>query len=204
LLKFTTNQLIALCALVVILGGARAGAMPVVGGATTFNVDREIESLYDSLDIGTSLLPPAGGDLEKEPQILVLPITGGDTTTEIEHAGGVSVRAEGETVDITNIVIHFSGPDANKVTADLSSHGVTENLAVADISGLTELIIDPSFAAIVRSAGGPDVAGIPLATFNTRPEFASTATPESNEMCLMALGLIGVSTTTMKLRRNNM
>jgi hypothetical protein len=107
------------------------------------------------------------GNLEAEPQTLIRPITGGDTTAEIEHAGSVSLEAEGETVEITNMVIHFSAADSNKVTADLSSHGATENLVVADIAGLNDLTVDPALGALIRDAGGPDVTGVQLATFST-------------------------------------
>ena len=106
-------------------------------------------------------------------------------------------------MDITSIVIHFSGVDTNKVPADISSHGVTINLVVADIDQSNELIVDPSFAALIRDAGGPGVIGIPLATFNAQPELAATAAPEPNEMGLVALVLIGVSTITMKRARKN-
>ena len=106
-----------LCGLV--LAVAQASAASVIGGTTTFTADPAIESIYNALNVSVSFIPPATGDLQNEPQTLILPITGGDTTTELDHSGGVILNALGQTVDITNVVIHISGADANKVTADL-------------------------------------------------------------------------------------
>ena len=198
--KLNAYRLTVLCALVTAFGGERAGATPVTEGTTTFTADPGIASLYGSLNIGESLISPASGNLENQPQTLILPIIGGDTTSEFKHAGGVSLSAEGHTVEITNIVIHISGADANEVTADLSFGGTKNNLAVADISGLNELTVDPSFAALIRAAGGPDLAGTPLATFSIQPKLAATATPEPSEVGLLGLGLICFATITMRLR----
>jgi hypothetical protein len=191
-----------LCALLGVLAGAQAGATPIIGGTTTFTVDPGIESLYGSLNVSASLIPPASGNLQSGLQTLILPITGGDTTTELNLSGGVILKAEGETVDITNVIIHISGTDANKVTADLSSHGATEYLAVADISGSNALIIDPSFAALIQATGGPDLTGTRLATFNLQPELATTAAPEPGQMGLITVGLFAFTAVKMKVRRN--
>jgi hypothetical protein len=65
----------------------------------------------------------------------------------LDHSGGVILQALGLTVDITDVVIHFAGADANKVTADLAFQGATDNLPVADISGSNSLTVDPAVAA---------------------------------------------------------
>jgi hypothetical protein len=200
--KLSTFTQTALCAVLGVLAGAQAGATPVIGGTTTFTADPGIESLYNSLNVTASLIPPASGNLESDPQTLILPITGGDTTTQLEHAGGVILKALGQTIDITNVVIHISGADANKVTADLSFHGAMQNLAVADISGSNALVVDPAFAADIRAAGGPDLAGTPLATFNSQPQLATTATPEPGQMGLITFGLIAFAAGKMRIRRS--
>jgi len=191
-----------LCALLAVLASARASADPIIGGTTTFTAAPGIESLYASLNVIASLIPPASGNLQSDPQTLMLPITGGDTTTELDHSGGIMLQALGQTVDITNVVIHISGPDANKVTADLSLQGMTEDLAVADISGSKNLIIDPSFAVQIRAAGGPNLTGTTLATFNSQPELAAVATPEPGSVRLITAGLLAFTTVKMgqKLR----
>jgi hypothetical protein len=200
--KLKTYNQAMLCVLVGVLAGAQAGATSVIGGTTTFIVDPGIESIYNSLNVNASLIPPASGNLQSEPQTLILPITGGDTTTELQHSGGVILQADGQTVDITNVVIHISGADANKVTADLSLQEATENFAVADIRRPNELIIDPSFAAEIRAAGGPDLTGTPLATFNSQPELAATAAPEPSQMGLLVVGLLAFTAVKIKRRRD--
>jgi hypothetical protein len=201
--KLNTLTRTMLCALAGVLAVARAGADPIIGGTTTFTTAPGIESLYSSLNISASLIPPASGNLQSDPQTLILPITGGDTTTELDHSGGVMLQAAGQIVDITNVVIHISGFDANKVTADLSSHGVTENLAVADISGSNTLIADPSFVAQIRAAGGPDLTGTTLATFKSQPELAPTATPEPGQMGLISAGLLAFTAVKMGQKLRN-
>ena len=119
-MSFTLNTSIPimLAASLALLTGVHAGAATVIGGTTTFTVDPGIESIYNSLNVSASLIPPATGNLENQPQTLALPITSGDTTTELDHSGGVILQALGLTVDITDVVIHFADADANKVTAD--------------------------------------------------------------------------------------
>jgi hypothetical protein len=190
-----------LCTLVGVLAGAQAHATPVIGGTTTFTVDPGIESIYNSLNVSASLIPPSSGNLQSEPQTLILPITGGDTTAELDHSGGVILQAEGLNVDITNVVIHISGTDANKVTADLSFQGATEGLAVADISGSNSLIIDASFAAQIQAVGGADLSGTTLATFNSQPELAGTAVPEPGQLGPITIGLLALTAVKMKMRR---
>jgi hypothetical protein len=198
--KFKQCAQTALFAVAIVLTGTEAGAVPVAGGATTFTADPGLEAVFESLGISASLIAPAGGNLESDPQMVVLPITDGDTTTELDYAGGVSVSAQGQTVDITNIVMHLSGADAQKVTGSLSSHGVTENLALADISGPNQLAADPSFAAIIEEAGGPDLSGTPVATFDTQANLAVAAIPEPAQLGLIAIGLIGFGTIKMRMR----
>jgi hypothetical protein len=199
--KFNQCAQTALFAVMIVLSGTEAGAVPVAGGATTFTADPGLEAVCESLGISAFLIAPAGGNLESDPQMVVLPITGGDTTTELDYAGGVSVSAQGQTVDITNIVMHFSGADAQKVTGNLSSHGVTENLALADLSVPNQLAVDPSFAAIIEEAGGPDLRGTPLATFDTQVNLAVVAAPEPAQLGLIAVGLMGFGTIKMRMRR---
>jgi hypothetical protein len=189
-----------LCALVTVVVSQPADASPIVGGTTTFTADAGLESIFNALNVSATLIPPASGDLQNFPQTLILPITGGDTTTELDHAGGVIVQALGQTVDVMNIVIHISGNDANKVTADLSFQGLTENLAVADITGSNTLIIDPSFVAQIRATGGPDLTGTTLATFNSQPETAATAAPEPGQEGLIGAGLLVLSALVMRRR----
>jgi hypothetical protein len=186
---------------VIVLAAREAGAVPVAGGTTIFTANPGLEAVYESLGINESLIAPAGGNLGSDPQMVVLPIKGGDSTTELDYAGGVSVSAQGQTVDITDIVMHLSGANAQKVTADLSSHGASENLALADISGPNQLAVDPSFAAIIEETGGPDLTGTPLATFDTQASFGVSTAPEPAQLGLMAVGLIGFGTIRMRMRR---
>jgi PEP-CTERM motif len=86
--------------------------------------------------------------------------------------------------------MHLSGSDGQKITADLASHGVTENLALADLSGKNQLAVDPSFAAIIEEAGGPNLSEIPVATFDTQANSAVAAAPEPAQLGLVAVGLI--------------
>jgi hypothetical protein len=93
-LKFHPCAQTALFAIVIVLAGTGAGAAPVAGGATTFTADPRLEAVYESLEISASLIAPAGGSLESDPQMVVLPITSGDTSIELDYAGGVSVSAK--------------------------------------------------------------------------------------------------------------
>jgi hypothetical protein len=200
--KLNTCTRAILYALFGILGAAHAGATPVIGGSTTFIPDPGIESVYDSLNVTESLIPPATGNLQSEPETLMLPITGGDTTTELVHSGGVIISAKGQTVDVTGVVIHFSGADANKVTANLSFHGLNENIVAADISGSNVLTVDPSFAAFIQAAGGPDLTGMRLATFNAQPKLATAEAPEPGQLGLIGVGLLACSAVRMRSKRN--
>ena len=199
--RFSPCAQTALCAIVIVLAGTQAGATPVAGGTTTFLSEPGLTALYASLGISASLIAPASGNLESDPQFVVLPIAGGDSTIELDYAGGVSVSAQGQTVDITNIVMHFSGTDANKVTADLSSHGATENLTVADMTGLNQLAVDPSFAGFIEAAGGPDLSGAPLATFSTQANGTAAMAPEPGQLGLIAVGLIAFGTIRVRMTR---
>ena len=184
------------------IDSTQASAALVVGGSTTFITDPGIASVYNSLNVSATLIPPASGDVQDQPQTLILPITGGDTTTEIDHAGGVILQALGQTLDVSNIVIHISGVDANKVTADLTLQGKTANLPVADISGSNSLIIDPAFAALIVGANGPDLTGTTLATFNSQPQLAATAAPEPGPTALITGGLLAFAAIKLTARRD--
>ena len=63
--SFTINTSIPimLAASLVLLTGAHAGAATVTGGTTTFTADPGIESIYNSLNVSASLIPPATGNL---------------------------------------------------------------------------------------------------------------------------------------------
>ena len=179
----------------------QACATSIVGGTTTFTADSGIESVYNALNVTATLIPPASGDLQADPQTLILPIVGGDTSTEADHAGGAILQAEGLTVDVTDIVIHFSGADAGTVTADLSFLGATENLAVADIVGTNSLIVDPQFAAQIQPLVGRDLGGVPLATFDFEPTTADAAVPEPAPVGLVTIGLLAVGASTARVKR---
>jgi hypothetical protein len=167
-----------------------AMAAPIIGGATTIQENQIFSGIGNVLSATASVIPPASGTLSVTPPTLVLPIIGGDTTTEIDYAGGVAVNLPQESYTLTNFVDHLSGSNAGALTVDLTEDGtVVHNLVAANVTNGNQLTLGADTAAAIQSVvGGPDETGLSVGTITTQLE--TSAVPEPAEFWMMGAGFI--------------
>jgi PEP-CTERM motif len=167
-----------------------AWAAPVTGGTTTVNLNAGTVSALVGLGFSVAPIPPAADNLAATPPIAVFPITGGDSTTSINHSGGLAFTKDGVTTSITNFVIDLAGANAGKLTGDLIAGGsTTNNVPFFDIGTGNSLIIDAALGSGLSNIYGiPNLTGTPVgtATINT------SAVPEPGNAALVGIGALGV------------
>jgi len=178
-------------------------AVPITGGSTTFTPSAQVLQLANGFGVSASIIPPATGNFDSNPPVFVLPIIGGDTTTEIDYGGGISVNAGPfGAYSLTNFVGHLAGANANTLTADVTdSDHVDRAFTLADFNASNEFTVDPQAAKVLQELTGFDANGLLIATGVTQLELESTAAPEPAELGLIGLGLAGFATLTMKRRK---
>jgi len=174
-----------------------AGAAPVTGGTTTVDLNAGTVTALVGLGFSVAPIAPATANLGATPPNAVFPITGGDSTTNINHSGGLAFTKGGITADIANFVINLAGPNAGKLTGDLTAGGsTTNNVPFFDIGAGNALTLDATLAAGLSSVYGiPNLTGTPIGTATIN---ASTV-PEPGSAALLGLGALGVIAF---LRRN--
>ena len=174
----------------VLLLCSAAWAAPVTGGTTTVDLNAGTVTALVGLGFSVSPIAPATASLGATPPNAVFPITGGDTTTNINHSGGLAFTKGGVTADIANFVINLAGPNAGKLTGDLTAGGsTTNNVPFFDIGAGNSLTLDATLAAGLSSVYGiPNLTGTPIgtATINT------SAVPEPRDTALVGIGILGV------------
>lgn len=174
---------------------AAAHATPVIGGDTSVTLNSSTVSALTGLGFSISAVSPA----TLSGLVATFPITGGDTTTMIDHSGGLGVTKGGTTADITNFIVNLSGSQANTITGTLTAGPTTlTNVAFFDIgSGLT-LTLDSQLAGILTSAFDlPNLTGTPIGTASVNATLTA-ATPEPSSLGLAATGLLGVVATVRR------
>jgi hypothetical protein len=156
----------------------------------------------EALGLTASVIAPASGNLNSASPTFVLPITGGDTTTEIDYGGGVLVNAGPfGSYSVTDFVAHLSGPQANILTGEIT--GTDEpgiNLPLADFNSAGQFILDPEAAAFALEGTGINGDGLVIATGVTQIETAAAA-PEPTELGLVGLGLLGLALGTRRKKK---
>ena len=161
----------------------------VTGGTTTVTLNANTVTALTGL--GFTIAPVAPATLGGTPLAASFPITGGDTTTMIDHSGGLAFTKSGFTADIENFVINLSGPQADTITGELVAGGTTFNdVALFTIGSGLSLTLNSQLAAdLTATYGIPNLTGAAIGTASVN----ATTTPEPVTSLLAGLGLIGVA-----------
>jgi MYXO-CTERM domain-containing protein len=168
-----------------------AGADPITGGTTTVNLDSNTVGALVGLGFSIAPIAPAIADLGAAPPNAVFPITGGDSTTNINHSGGLAFTQGSTTASIQNFIINLAGPDAGKLTGELIAGGSTsENVPFFDIGAGNALTLDPTLAAGLSSLYGiPNLSGAAIGTAIV--DATTAATPEPTDTALLGMAMLG-------------
>jgi hypothetical protein len=185
-----TGSVLLLCSVV--------AAAPVTGGTTTVNLNAGTVTALVGLGFSIAPIAPATANLEATPPNAVFPITGGDSSTNINHSGGLAFTRSGITADIENFVINLAGPNAGKLTGDLIAGGTTtNNVPFFDIGAGNALTLDATLAAGLSSVYGiPNLTGTPIGT----AVINASAVPEPGDAALVGIGTLSL---IMFLRRKS-
>jgi hypothetical protein len=185
--SFRTAALAASSALLLC---SAAKAAPVTGGTTTVDLNASTVTALIGLGFSVAPIAPATANLGATPPNAVFPITGGDDTTNINHSGGLAFTKDSVTADIANFVINLAGPNAGKLTGDLTAGGTTtNNVPFFDIGAGNALTLDATLAAGLSSVYGiPNLTGTPIGTATIN----ASAVPEPGDAALVGIGMLGV------------
>ncbi len=159
-----------------------AGAAPITGGTTTVTLNAATFTTLTTT-LGFTIAPIAPATVSTNPLQAVFPITGGDTTTVIDHSGGLSFTKSGTTANISDFIID---PAAGLLTGILSAGGNSETgVRFFDLSSGNLLTVDPTLATALSAAFGvPNLSGAPVGTA------AISLSPEPASIGLAGLGLL--------------
>ena len=198
------KEIAILCVGISFLICSPSQAAQIVGGSTTFT--GSMQAIEEAGQFGVSAASAIGpATLNLNSSTFVLPIAGGNTTTQINYAGGISITAPAfGTSMITDFVLHLTGTNANVLTVSTSVPGDTDtNVPIADVNPTTNLFtLDPRAAQALEELGGPNLGNFPIATGITQLQLASSSTvPEPGELGLVGLGLIGVVNSVLRRSR---
>lgn len=177
----------------VLLFAAKGDAAAISGGATSVALNSSTVTAL--VGLGFSVAPIAPGALSG--LTATFPITGGDTTTVIDHSGGLAFSKGGATAGIENFVIDLS---TSKLTGDLVAGGnTTTGFTFFDIGSGAALTLDPALAGALSSVYGiPNLAGASIGTATISP----VLTPEPSAITLAAIGLLAAFATGLRKRRS--
>jgi len=166
--------------LVVLLAcAASAHAETIYGGTTTVALDSATVGAL--VGLGFSIAPVAPATVNG--LTAVFPITGGDTTTDITHSGGLAFTDAGITTDISDFTINLS---TDTITGNVNS-ATGSTTTFFDIGAGDVLTLDPTLAGALSSIYGiPNLTG---ATIGTATIDAVT-TPEPASLALAGLGML--------------
>jgi hypothetical protein len=166
--------------LIVLLAcAASVRAETIYGGTTTVALNSGTVSALTGL--GFSIAPVAPATVSG--LNAVFPITGGDTTTDITHSGGLAFTDNGITTDITDFTINLS---TNTITGNVNS-ATGSTTPFFDIGAGDVLTLDPTLAAALSSVYGiPNLTGATIGTAT----ISAVTTPEPASLALAGMGLL--------------
>ena len=181
-LVLATGSVLLLCSAVM--------AAPITGGTTTVNLNPGTVTALVGLGFSIAPIAPATANLGSAPPSAAFPITGGDSATNINHSGGLAFTKDSITADIANFVINLAGPNAGKLTGDLTAGGsTTNNVPFFDIGAGNSLTVDAALASGLSSVYGiPNLTGTPIGTVTIN----ASAIPEPGDAALVGVGMLGV------------
>jgi hypothetical protein len=184
------STLLVTCGAFVLASGGNAAT--IYGGDTSVALDTSTLSALTGLGFSIAPIAPAtvsGG-------VATFPITGGDTTTVINHSGGLAFTQDGTTADIENFVINLS---TDTLTGDLVAGGsTTPNFTFFDIGAGDVLTLDSALAGGLSTVYGiPNLTGATIGTATVSP----VLTPEPATISLAALGLLAAASIGRQKRK---
>jgi hypothetical protein len=159
-------------------------AAAVTGGTTSVALDSATVSALTGL--GFSIAPVAPATLSGT--TAMFPITGGDTTTMIDHSGGLSFSKMGTTAGIENFVINLTGMQANTITGQLvAGSTMVSGVTLFDIGSGLSLTLDAQLAGDLSAAFGvPNLTGAAIGTASVSPITSASPEPSTFGLALLA------------------
>jgi hypothetical protein len=173
-------------ALALLFVGSTVQAAPIVGGLTTLNINSGTAAALAGL--GLSIGPIAPGTFNPTTLVATFPITGGNTTTLIDHAGGLALTMGATTTDIENFIINLTGPEAEIVTGTVAVGKTSfSGVQLFDIGAGMVLTVDSQLAAdLVAIYSIPNLTGADVGTATVN----AVTTPEPATLALFGLGAL--------------
>ncbi|MFL6452102.1 MAG: hypothetical protein ACJ746_31210 [Bryobacteraceae bacterium] len=161
-------------------------AAAITGGTTTVTFDTSTLSVLTGA--GFTITPVSPATLNPSPVAAVFPITGGDTTTNITHSGGLTLTRSATAASLTNFNINLTN---NTLFGTVSTGGTsTGNVALFDLSssgGATLLSLNSVLASQIATVFGiPLPAGTPIGTASV----AASVAPEPASVGFACLGIL--------------
>ena len=160
-------------------------AAPVDTGITTVTFNPGTLSTLTSA--GFSLAPVAPATLATEPVVSAsFPIVGGDTSSIIDHSGGLALTRSGTTAELRNFAINLT--DNTLFGQVIAGSTTLDDVALFDISmsnGTTNLALAGQLSGAIDQVFGINLpAGTPIGTAVVTP------TPEPASFGLAGLSLL--------------
>jgi hypothetical protein len=184
--RFRLNaKVISLTAAALLCMSQASRAAAVTGGSTSVALDSATVTTLTGL--GFSIAPIAPATLSG--MTAMFPITGGDTTTMIDHSGGLSFTKMGTTADIENFVINLSGMQANTITGELVAGSTMVNgVTLFDIGSGLSLTLDAQLAGDLANAFGiANLTGAAIGTASVNP---TSSSPEPSTFGFLLLAAL--------------
>ena len=179
----------------VLFFASNSHAAMITGGDTSVALDATTVSALVGLGFSVAPIAPATlTGLNAD-----FPITGGDTTTMIDHSGGLAFTNGGVTADIENFVINLTN---DTLTGDLIVPGFAPNpnYVFFDIRAGDTLTLDASLAGALSAAYAiPNLTGAPIGTATVSA--ITAAAPEPGTASIAGLGLLLACVSLIGRRR---
>lgn len=187
-MKRTKNQLLAVGLMLSFAAFGKAAT--VYGGTTT--VDLNGNTVNALVGLGFSIAPIAPATLTGLDA--VFPITGGTTTTDITHSGGLAFTKGGVTTDISDFEINLLN---DTITGNVNS-ATGSTTTFFDIGAGDTLTLDATLAGALSSIYGvPNLTGASIGTATV----AAVTTPEPGSLALAGLGIVAAGILSRRRSR---